>query len=289
MAFRGVEGAKFGVSTFPTDFSMQPVELAKAVEERGLDALFFPEHTHIPASRATPFPGGGELPKQYWHGHDPFVALSACAAVTERILLGTGICLIIERDPITTAKEIASLDVISGGRTIIGIGAGWNREEMENHGASYRHRWAISREKVLAMRAIWNDDEAEFHGQHVNFNALWSYPKPVQENGPPIWIGANSKWVFERIADYADGWMPIGGLGSGNMERLQEAMAAKGRKVEDLALALFGAPPNAERVAGRIGQGFDHVIFGLPPEGRDVVLPLLDRYVEVVAQVNGNA
>ena len=289
MAFGGIEKTRFGVSTFPTDYGMQPVALAKAAEERGFDSLFFPEHTHIPASRATPFPGGGELPKQYWRAHDPFVALAACAAVTERIRLGTGICLIIERDPITTAKAIASLDVISGGRAIIGVGAGWNREEMENHGASYRHRWAITREKVLAMRAIWNNEEAEFHGEHVDFDPLWSHPKPLQENGPPIWIGANSKWVFERIADYADGWMPIGGLGSGNMERLREAMAAKGRKVEDLDLALFGAPPDIGQVVGRIDQGFDHVIFGLPPAPADTVLPLLDRYQALVAEARHGA
>ena len=289
MAFGGIENTKFGVSTFPTDYGMQPVELAKAVEERGFDSLFFPEHTHIPASRATPFPGGGELPKQYWHAHDPFVALGACAAVTQHIRLGTGICLVIERDPITTAKEIASLDMISNGRAIIGIGAGWNREEMENHGADYKNRWAMTREKVLAMREIWTNDEAEFHGDYVDFDPIWSYPKPVQQGGPPIWIGANSKWVFDRIADYADGWMPIGGLGSGNMERLQEAMAAKGRKVEDLDLALFGTPPDAERVAGRIGQGFDHVIFGLPSEQADAVLPVLDRYAAVVAEVKARA
>lgn len=287
MAFRGIENTLFGVTMFPTDYSMQPVALAKAVEERGLDSLFFPEHTHIPASRATPFPGGGDLPKQYWHSHDPFVALAAAAAVTERIRLGTGICLVIERDPITLAKEIASLDMISQGRAIIGIGAGWNREEMENHGADYRNRWAVVREKVLAMREIWNEDEAEFHGEHVDFDPIWSYPKPVQKNGPPIWIGANSKWVFDRIADYADGWMPIGGLGSGNMERLQEAMAKKNRSVEDLDLALFGAPPDAEKVRGRIDQGFDHIIFNVPSETEDKVLPLLDRYRDVVAELKG--
>ena len=177
MAFGGIEKTRFGVSTFPTDYGMQPVELAKAAEERGFDSLFFPEHTHIPVSRATPFPGGGELPKQYWRAHDPFVALAACAAVTERIRLGTGICLIIERDPITTAKAIASLDMISDGRAIIGVGAGWNREEMENHGASYRHRWAITREKVLAMRAIWNNEEAEFHGEHCGFRSALEPPQ----------------------------------------------------------------------------------------------------------------
>ena len=282
MAFSGLENAKFGISTFPTDYSIQPASLAQAVEERGFDSLFFPEHTHIPASRATPFPGGGELPKQYWHAHDPFVALSACAAVTERIRLGTGICLIIERDPITTAKVIASLDMISNGRAVVGIGAGWNREEMENHGANYKNRWAIVREKVAAMRAIWTEDDAEYHGEYVDFDPIWSYPKPVQEGGPPIWIGANSKWVFDRVAEYADGWMPIGGLGSGNMERLKTAMDAHGRDLKDLTLALFGMFPDAEQVQGRAEQGFDEFIFNVPSEGRDTVLPLLDRYAAVV-------
>lgn len=282
MAFAGLENAKFGISTFPTDYSIQPASLAQAVEERGFDSLFFPEHTHIPASRATPFPGGGELPKQYWHAHDPFVALSACASVTERIRLGTGICLIIERDPITTAKVIASLDMISNGRAIVGIGAGWNREEMENHGANYKNRWAIVREKVAAMRAIWTEDEAEYHGEYVDFDPIWSYPKPVQEGGPPIWIGANSKWVFDRVAEYADGWMPIGGLGSGNMERLKAAMDAHERDLKDLTLALFGMFPDAEQIQGRAEQGFDEFIFNVPSEDRDTVLPYLDRYAAVI-------
>lgn len=289
MAFSGIAGTKFGVSMFPTDYAMPPPAVAKAAEERGFDSLFFPEHTHIPASRATPFPGGGELSKEYWHGHDPFVALAAAAAVTERLLLGTGICLVVERDPITTAKEIASLDLISGGRAVIGIGAGWNREEMANHGVDYAQRWAITREKVLAMREIWREDEAEFHGKHVDFDPIWCYPKPAQAGGPPIWIGANSKWVFDRIADYADGWMPIGGLGSGNMERLRAALDAKGRSVEDIALALFGAPPDAEQLTGRIAQGFDHAIFPLPAAAAEKVLPALDRYAAVVAEVKRRA
>ena len=285
MAFRGLDNAQFGITMFPTDTAIGPVALARAVEERGFDSLFFPEHTHIPASRATPFPGGGELPEMYWRAHDPFVALGAAAAATDRIRLGTGICLVIERDPITLAKEIASLDTISNGRATIGIGAGWNREEMENHGADYKNRWAVVREKILAMREIWNNEAAEFHGTHVDFDPIWSYPKPIQDNGPPIWIGANSKWVFDRIADYGDGWMPIGGLGSGNMERLKEAVEARGRRVEDIDLALFGAPPDAGDVRGRIGQGFDHVIFVVPPAKEDVVLPLLDRYAAVVEEV----
>ncbi len=287
MAFKGVDEAKFGVSIFPTDYSIQPVEIAKEAEARGFQSLFFPEHTHIPTNRNTPFPGGGELPKQYWHSHDPFVALGACAAVTSEIRLGTGICLIIERDPITTAKEIASLDMISNGRTIIGIGAGWNREEMENHGADFKNRWQIVKEKVEAMRAIWTNEEPEYHGKYVDFDPIWSYPKPIQDGGPPIWMGANSKWVFERIADYADGWMPIGGLGSGNMNRLKEALDSKNRKIEDLTLALFGGPKDRAQIVGRLEQGFDEVIFSLPSEGPDQVLPLLDEYADIVKSVRG--
>jgi len=283
MAFS--ETQQFGVTMFPTDYSMQPVELARAVEERGLDSLFFPEHTHIPVSRDTPFPGGGDLPEMYWHTHDPFVALGAAAAVTSRIKLGTGICLVIERDAITLAKECASLDMISNGRFILGIGAGWNREEMENHGADYKNRWAVVREKILAMKTIWCEDEPEFHGEHVDFDPIWSYPKPVQAGGPPVWIGANSKWVFDRVAEYAEGWMPIGGLGSGNMERMQAALAAKNRNINDLDLALFGAPTDIDQLRGRIEQGFDHLIFNLPPATSDKVLPLLDKYQKLAEEI----
>ncbi|XOV87050.1 MAG: LLM class F420-dependent oxidoreductase [Pseudomonadota bacterium] len=278
----------FGVQIFPTDQTIGPVELAKAVEARGLDSLFFPEHTHIPVSRATPFPGGGDLPEWYWRSHDPFVALTAAAAVTERIKVGTGICLVIERDPITLAKECASLDVLSGGRFILGIGAGWNREEMENHGASYQHRWKIVREKVLAMKQIWTQDEAEFHGEFVNFDPIWSWPKPVQPGGPPVWMGANSKWVFDRVAEYCEGWMPIGGSGSGGMEHMSAALEKRGRKLEDLTIALFGAPLNVEQARGRIDQGFTDLIFGLPQSNRDKVLEHLDRVAAVVEQLRNH-
>ncbi len=271
----------FGVQIFPTDQSIQPIELAKAVEERGLDSIFFPEHTHIPTSRATPFPGGGDLPDHYWRSHDPFVALTAAAAVTSRIKIGTGICLVIERDPITLAKECASLDYISGGRFILGIGAGWNREEMENHGADYKNRWKIVREKILAMKEIWNNDEAEYHGEFVNFDPIWSWPKPKQAGGPPIWMGANSKWVFDRVAEYCDGWMPIGGSGSGGMENLKAACDARGRDVSSVTLALFGAPTDPEQLKKRIDQGFTELIFGLPQAGADKVLPILDKLAKL--------
>jgi len=284
MAFAN-ERARFGVTMFPTDYSIQPVELARAVEDRGFDGLFFPEHTHIPLSRKTPFPGGGELPKQYSHTHDPFVALGACAAVTKTIRLGTAICLVVQRDPITLAKEIATLDRLSNGRFVLGIGAGWNRDEMENHGADYANRWAQLREKILAMKTIWTEEAAEFHGEHVDFEPLWSYPKPVQRGGPPIWIGANSKWVFDRIAEYADGWMPIGGFGSGNLERLKAACDARGRSLNDITLALFGAPTTLEPLRGRIGQGFDELIFNLPSEPAELLLPKLDQLAQLVATV----
>ena len=184
----------------------------------------------------------------------------------------------IERDPITLAKEAASLDMISNGRFVMGIGAGWNREEMENHGANYKHRWAEMREKVLAMKAIWTQDEPQFHGEYVNFDKIWSYPKPVQAGGPPIWIGANSKWVFDRVAEYADGWMPIGGMGSGAMAQLEAACEQRCRNVQDITLALFGAPDDAQQLAGRVDQGFNELIFSLPSADRDRVLPMLDKY-----------
>ncbi|MCZ6869799.1 MAG: LLM class F420-dependent oxidoreductase, partial [Gammaproteobacteria bacterium] len=259
--------------------------LARAVEERGFDSLFFPEHTHIPTSRKTPFPGGGDLPDYYWRSHDPFVALGAAAAVTTRLRLGTGICLVIERDPITLAKECASLDLISNGRLILGIGAGWNREEMENHGASYTNRWKIVREKILAMKTIWTEDEPEFHGEFVDFDPIWSWPKPVQAGGPPVWIGASSKWVFDRVAEYAEGWMPIGGLGSGNMERLKAACDKRGRDVDDVTLALFGAPADEDQARGRMDQGFSEMIFGLPPADADTNLPRLDELAKLVEKL----
>jgi len=274
----------FGVQIFPTDQSIQPVELAKAVEERGLDSLFFPEHSHIPVSRRTPFPNGGDLPEQYRRTHDPFVALGAAAAVTSRITLGTGICLVIQRDPIHLAKECASVDRISNGRLVLGIGAGWNVEEMADHGASYKDRWKIVREKILAMKAIWRDDEAEFHGEFVDFEPFWSWPKPVQPDGPPIWMGANSKWVFDRIVEYCDGWMPIGGPGSGGMANLRAAAENAGRDFDSITLALFGAPDDPQKLEGRIGQGFTELIFGLPQGDADVVLPVLDRLAAIASE-----
>src|ERR671926_1362353 len=193
---------KFGVTMFPTRYSIGPAELARAVEERGFESLFFPEHTHIPISRRSPWPGGADLPPEYRETLDPFLALTAAATVTERILLGTGICLVVERDPITTAKEVATLDLLSGGRVLFGIGGGWNREEMENHGTDPKVRFAVMRERIEAMKAIWAEDEAEYHGRHVDFDPIWSWPKPRQRPHPPVLVGGLGEKVLDRVVAY---------------------------------------------------------------------------------------
>ncbi len=197
-----------GAVIFATDYSIRIDELARALEERGFESLLLPEHTHIPASRRTPRPGGGELPKEYWHTHDPFVALSFAAAATTKLKLGTGICLLPQRDPIVTAKSVASLDMLSGGRFIFGLGGGWNVEEMENHGARYQTRFKLLRERVLAMKAIWTEDAAAFHGEMVDFDPVWAYPKPVQKPHPPILLGGESDYTLARVIEFCDGWLP---------------------------------------------------------------------------------
>jgi len=278
--------ADIGIFMFATDYSIAPAELAIAVEERGFESLWIPEHTHIPASRKTPFPGGTELPKEYSHTLDPFVALGAAAAVTRKLKLGTGVCLVIERDPITLAKEVASLDSISNGRVVLGIGAGWNVEEMENHGAQFKRRWKIVREKILAMREIWTKEAAEFHGEYVNFDPIWSYPKPVQPGGPPVLLGSLSPKTYERVADYCDGWLPINTPRfdwPGAIKTLREAEKKNGR--QPLSLSMFGVPAKPEVVASLAGLGFQRVIFGLPPAPRDTVLPMLDEYAKAAAKM----
>lgn len=278
---------KFAVSMFPTDYAIQPIELAQAAEARNFESLWFPEHTHIPASRKTPFPGGTELPKEYWHTHDPFVALGAAAAATKKLRLGTGVCLVIERDPIVLAKEIASLDMISGGRVELGIGAGWNVEEMENHGAQFKKRWKIVREKILAIRQIWTKEAAEFHGEFVNFDPIWSFPKPVQPGGPPILLGSQSKRSFERVAEYCDGWMPINfprADFAGGIKQLRDAEKAAGRK--KLGISLFGSSSKEDEIKRLADLGFDRLIFSLPAAPRETVLPLLDKYAEVAAKMH---
>jgi len=278
----------FGVVMFPADFAIHPAELARATEERGFGSLFFPEHIHIPASRKTPYPGGIEMTKEYWQSHEPFVALAAAAAVTTRIKLGTAVCLVVERDPILLAKEVASLDAISNGRVVLGIGGGWNVEEMENHGVPFKRRWKVVREKVLAMREIWTKEAAEFHGEFVNFDPIWCGPKPVQKGGPPILLGSFSKRAFERVAEYCDGWIPVNIPGydfAAALKALRETAERAGRRADSLSLTIPGVAPKEEEARRFVAMGFDRILFGLPPAGREIVLPLLDRYASLVAKL----
>ena len=280
---------KYGAMMFSTDYSIRPDDLAKMLEERGFESMWVPEHTHIPANRQSAWPGGGELPKDYWHTYDPFVALTAAAAVTNEIKLGTGICLMIERDPITTAKEIASLDLISNGRFIFGIGGGWNSEEMEDHGTDFRTRWRLLRENILAMKQIWTTDEAEFHGEYVNFDKMWAYPKPLQKPHPPILMGGDGPTTFDRVVEYCDGWMPIGSRNSGGpslsekIALLKRQASEAGRDPESLDITSFGVRPDPELVARLEESGVNRIIFTLPSEERAQVTPLIDECARLIS------
>ena len=275
---------KFGVYMFPTDYAIDPVSLGRAAEEHGFESLFVPEHTHIPTSRRSPFPGGGELPKEYSHTLDPFVALGAVAAATERLMLGTGICLVIERDPITLAKEVASLDVISGGRVLFGIGGGWNREEMENHGTDPTRRWKVLRERIEAMQQIWTEDAAEYHGEFVDFDPIWQWPKPIQKPHPPVIIGGDGANTLQRVVRYGDGWMPIGRRADfrARIDELNRLSAEVGRA--DIPVTIFGAAPKPEVIDAYAEAGVERLLFHLPPAPRDEVLPLLEQRAELARQ-----
>ncbi len=276
---------KFGITMSPTDYTIGPAELARAVEERGFESLLFPEHTHIPTSRRTPWPGGAELPRYYSQTLDPFVALGPAAAATERLRIGTGICLVIERDPITLAKEVASVDFISGGRFLFGIGGGWNLEEMENHGTNPAQRWKLLRERVQAMKAIWAEDEAEFHGEFVNFDPIWSWPKPVQKPHPPILVGGDGPHVLQRVVEYGDGWMPIPGRSQTPLpERIAElnrlaAEAGRG----PIPVSVYGTQPLPEVIQQYAEAGVERCIFWLPAAPAEEALPFLDRWAELAA------
>src|SRR5215813_4911800 len=277
---------RVGVFYFPADYGINIVELAQALEERGFASLYVPEHTHIPTSRRTPFPGGGELPKRYAHTHDPFVGLSLAAAATKRLLLGTGICLIPERDPIVTAKCVASLDQLSGGRFIFGIGGGWNVEEMENHGARYNTRFKLMHERILAMKALWTEEEASFHGEFVNFDPVWSYPKPSQKPHPPILLGGESDYTLRRIVEYCDGWIPrpVGDFTpKGAVERRRRLAESKGRDPKCLMISVFRAPADQAALAEYRAAGIDEALLEIPDRSRDEILQTLDRHAPLAA------
>jgi probable F420-dependent oxidoreductase len=270
----------FGISFFPTDETFDPAAMARMVEERGFESLFVAEHTHIPASRETPYPAGTELPREYWHTYDPFVALTAAAAATESLKVGTAICLVVERDPITTAKEVASIDRISGGRFIFGVGAGWNVEEMANHGTDASKRFGLMRERVEAMKAIWTQDEAEYHGKRVDFDPIWSWPKPVQEPHPPVLVGGNGRTVYDRVLAFGDGWLPnrIGDDDKiiARVEKLQRLGKEAGRDLVPVTMQL--APRDPELLERYEKAGVTRAVYMLPAKSNDEVEAKLDQF-----------
>ena len=280
----------FGLVTIPTHYTIQPAELARWAEEHGFESLFFGEHTHIPTSRKTPFPLGGELPEYYKQFFDPFVGLSAAAAVTQKLKVGTSVCLVPEHHPITLAKTIACLDRVSNGRFLFGVGAGWNAEEMADHGVAFKDRWKVTRERVLAMQEIWTKDVAEFHGQFVNFDPLWCWPKPVQAGGPPVLMGAMSKWTAKRIAEYCDGWFPVDGpydLAKG-IAALRIEAERMGRSMDEFdlsvitAYSLAGVSGDESRIRKLSATGFNRILFLIEPGAPDAQWPVLEGYAGLI-------
>lgn len=282
---------RYGVTMFATDISMDVVELAREAEARGLASLWLPEHTHIPVSRKTPAPtGDAELPEEYRRCLDPLVALGAAASATTTIRLGTGILLAAQRDPIVTAKAVATLDHLSGGRASLGVGFGWNEDEIGHHGVAMKDRRAVAREHVLAMQALWAEDEAAFAGDHVSFEPSWSWPKPVQRDAEgrpavPVLIGgAAGPKLFAHLAEYADGWIPIGGAGlTEAIPRYLDAVAAAGRDPDDMEVVPFGSIPDHGKLDHFEAIGVSECVFRLPSAGRERVLPLLDKQAAIIA------
>jgi probable F420-dependent oxidoreductase len=271
---------RVGAFYFPADYGINMAELAKALEDRGFDSLFVPEHTHIPASRKSPFPGGGELPKRYSHTHDPFVALSFAAAATKKLKLGTGILLVPQHEPIVTAKAIASLDQLSGGRFIFGIGGGWNVEEMENHGAKYQTRFKQMREHVLAMKELWTREEASFDGEFVKFDRVWSWPKPAQQPHPPIILGGETDHTLRRVIEYCDGWFPRprGGFDVvKGVAHLRQMAEKAGRDPATITTIVFGSANDAKVLESYDKAGIQSALLAIPDDSRDEILRYLDK------------
>lgn len=278
---------QFGASMFFTDYSMTPGALARALEERGFESVWAPEHSHIPVARKTPWGGGGELPKRYYDVMDPFISLTMAAAASTTLLLGTGVCLLNQRDPIQTAKLVASLDQVSGGRFLFGIGVGWNREEMENHGTAFETRAKLVRERVEAMQAIWTKSKAEYHGEFVDFEPIMAWPKPVQKPHPPILVGGAFPQGARRALRYGNGWIPIAGRAP-----LEEALAGfrgmaaeAGRDPASVPISAFGAPEDLDTLRRYRDLGVSRVVVTLESEKAEGILPVLDRWAALIRQV----
>jgi probable F420-dependent oxidoreductase len=278
----------FGLTMFPTDYSIQPHDLAVEAEARGFESIWLPEHSHIPTSRKSPWPGGAELPKYYYDSYDPFLSLAAAAAVTKTIKLGTGICLVVERDPIHTAKEVSTLDRLSSGRVLFGIGAGWNAEEMANHGTAFETRFKLMRERVMAMKEIWTQTKPKFAGEFVRFDEMMQWPKPVQKPHPPIILGGAFPHAAKRAIAYGDGWIPIGGRNLDPLEALpQFHQMAKdaGRDPASLSFDVFGAPREPDMLKRYREAGVTRAVLMFPPKPRDEILPMLDQSAALMKQV----
>jgi probable F420-dependent oxidoreductase len=279
----------FGAAIFFTDYSMGPVELGRALEERGFESLWAPEHSHIPLSRHSAFPQGGELPKKYYDVMDPFVTLSAAASATTGLKVATGICLVVQRDPIQTAKQVASLDQVSGGRFLFGIGAGWNAEEMADHGTDFKSRFTVMRERVEAMKTIWTKSKPEYHGEFVNFSSMMTWPKPLQKPHPPVIVGGAYPHGARRAIAYGDGWVPHArrpayGDVLGLLPAFRTMATAAGRDPATIPITIFGVAEDLDLIGRYRDAGAARLIFSLPPAKADEVLPLLDRCAELMRQ-----
>jgi probable F420-dependent oxidoreductase len=276
----------FGLTMFPAEYAISVVDLGRAAEDSGFESLFLPEHTHIPVKRETSWSGGGDPPREYSHTLDPFVALGAVAAVTQRIKLGTGICLVIQRDPIVLAKEVASIDHLSAGRFLFGVGAGWLREEIANHGTDPRTRWRLFGERMRAMEAIWSSDEASFHGRFVNFDPIWSWPKPLQQPRPPVLLGGDVLTAMQRVVEHADEWMPHPDRGD---QPLEDRIAEFWRLCESagrghLAVTVYGSRIDPRLVEHYQAAGVSRCVFRLPAASAREVIPELERAATVARQ-----
>jgi probable F420-dependent oxidoreductase len=280
----------FGALMFFTDYAIPATELAQALEMRGFESIWAPEHSHIPTSRKSPWPGGGELPKVYYEAMDPFVSLTAAAVATTTLKVATGVCLVQQRDPIQTAKLVASIDQISGGRFLFGVGGGWNAEEMADHGTEFKTRFKLMRERIEAMKEIWTKTKAQYHGDMVDFPEMMAWPKPVQKPHPPILVGGAFPHAARRAARYGDGWAPITGRGpDGEIEqilpRFRQMLSEAGRDLQSVPVTLFGAPEDAHQLARYRDLGIARMVLMLPSGESDRILPILDRWAELIRRI----
>jgi probable F420-dependent oxidoreductase len=279
-----------GAAMFFTDYSMTPGELARALEERGFDSVWAPEHSHIPLTRKSPFPSGGELPKKYYDAMDPFVTLTAAAAATSKIKVGTGICLVVQRDPIQTAKSVASIDQVSGGRFLFGVGNGWNQDEIENHGTAFKSRHKVARERIEAMKTIWTKSKAEYHGEFVNFDPMMTWPKPAQKPHPPVLVGGAFPYAAKRAIRYGDGWMPhrvrpeyenVRDL----LPKFRQMAAEAERSPDSMSITIWGAKEDDDMLKRDRDAGVERVIVSLESAKADKILPELDRWAKFIPKV----